>query len=181
MGEIDMGGSGTAANGFVPMGQSGGGFLSGIPWWVYLIVILVGLAISNFCLVKYGVARRRTTAAPIPGAPPPLPGATAPGGGGSGFLIGGLAAGLLLVVAPLVVMLIMKPWGDNWIVGRWSENPGCVGDSVEFGSDGFATFRGDRKPYTLEGHQITVNGRTETITHNGDQFTVDNETFNRCT
>lgn len=175
-----MGGSGQAANGFVPMGQaSGGGFLSGIPWWAYVIVMVLGLAISVFCLVRHNMARRRAMAPPMPGSPPPLGGASAPGGG-NGLLIAAVGATLLLVLAPLVLMLVMKPWNSNWLVGRWSENPGCMGETVEFTSDGFAIARGDRKPYRLEGDRIIVNGQTETIQHDGDHFTVRGETFTRC-
>lgn len=185
--------SGPATNGFAPMGSSGGSFLGGIPWWVYLIVILVGLAISIFCFVKYGAARRQAALAPLPGSPPPLPGAPPPlpgappplagtplPGGGNGFLIGGIASAALLVLAPLIVMLIVQPWNSNWLVGRWGQNAACTGETVEFTSDGFVIARNDRKPYLLDGDQITVEGRTQTIRHDGDQFTVDGETFMRC-
>jgi hypothetical protein len=193
--------SGPATNGLVPMGQSDGGFLSGIPWWAYVIVILIGLGLSIFCFVQYSAARRRAammmplpgSPPPLPGAPPPLPGAPPPlagsppplagpppSGAGNGFLIGGIMSALLLVVAPLVVMLIMQPWGGNWIVGRWSAHPGCVGESVEFTSGGTLLADGHSRAYRLDGDQLTVDGRTQTVRREGDRFSVDNETFYRC-
>lgn len=182
-----MGGTGSNGNGLMGMAPTGGGgsFLSGIPWWAYLIVILIGLGISIFCFVQYKAARRRAMVAPLPCSPPPLPGAPPPPpaplpGAGNGFLISGIASGLLLVLAPLIVMLIMQPWGDNWIVGRWSERPGCMGDTVEFTSGGMLISEGLTKAYRLDGDRITVDGRTETVQHDGDRLTVRSETMYRC-
>jgi hypothetical protein len=180
--------SGPGQNGLI-VGQSGGSFLSGIPWWAYVIVILIGLGLSVFCFVQYSAARRRAAmmAVPIPGSPPPLPGAppplagSPPPGAGNGFLIGGIVSALLLVLAPLVVMLVMQPWGSNWIVGRWSARPGCAGESVEFTSEGILLADGHSMPYRVDGDQVTVNGRTQTVRHDGDRLTTDNETFYRCT
>ena len=188
-----MGGSGQGTNDFVGMGQSGGSFLSGIPWWAYVIVILIGLGLAIFCFVQYSAARRRAAMTalagsppPLPGAPPPLPGAppplagSPPPGTGNGFLIAGIASAVLLVLAPLIVMLIMQPWGDNWIVGRWSARPGCVGETVEFTSGGTLLADGRSMPYRVEGDRVTVNGRTQTVRHDGDRLSTDSETLYRC-
>lgn len=181
-----MGGTGQVENGLIAIGQTDGGFLSGIPWWAYAIVILIGLGLSSFCFIQYRAARRRAVIMPLPGAPPPLPGAppplagSPPPGAGSGFLIGGIASAVLLVLAPLVVMLIMQPWGDNWIVGRWSTRPGCVGETVEFTSAGTLIADGRSRPYRVDGDQVTVDGRTQTVRHDGDRIIAGNETFYRC-
>jgi hypothetical protein len=181
-------------NDLIAMGQSGSSFLSGIPWWAYVIVMLIGLGLSIFCFVQYSAARRRAAMTalagsppPLPGAPPPLPGAppplagSPPPGAGNGFLIGGIAAALLLVLAPLVAMLIMQPWkGDSWIVGRWSERPGCVGDSVEFTRDGALISQLRNGPYRLEGDQLTFDGRTQTVRHDRDSLSIGSETMYRC-
>jgi hypothetical protein len=74
----------------------------------------------------------------------------------------------------------MQPWGDNWIVGRWSARPGCVGDTVEFTSGGTLIADGRSMPYRVEGDRVTVNGRTQTVRHDGDRLITDNETFYRC-
>src|SRR5207237_5455667 len=126
----------------------------------FVIVILVGLGLSIFCFIKYSAARRRAAMQPLPGSPPPLPGAppplagTPPPGSGSSFLIGGIASALLLVLAPLVAMLIVQPWAsDSWIVGRWSERPGCVGETVQFTRDGAAISELRNGPYRLAADQ----------------------------
>ena len=178
---------GNDASGFQPglPPVSGGG--SGLPWWVYLIIILIGVAVSIFCFVQYAAARRRAGLAPALAGPPPLPGApppppaAPPPGTGNGFLVAGIGAALLLVLAPLVVMLIMKPWGsDSWIVGRWSERPGCMGDTVEFTSGGTLIAEGRSGPYRLEGDQLTFNGQTQTVRREGDRIIARSETLYRC-
>lgn len=158
---------------------AGGGLY--IAWWLYVIVILIGLALSVFLFLKHSAARRLAALPPVPGAPPPLAG-TLPPGGGKGFLIGAIASALLLVLAPLVVMLILQPWNssDSWIVGRWSERPGCVGDSVQFTRDGSVISAMRNGPYRLEGDQLTFDGRTQTIRHDGDTMSVGSETLYRC-
>lgn len=159
--------------------ESGTGLF--IPWWVYLIVILIGLGLTVFFLIQSASAKRRATVPLQPGAPPPLPGA-APVGNGKGYLIAGIVSALLLVLAPLIVMLILQPWngGGSWIVGRWSERPGCGGDIVEFTRDGNIIAERGSGPYRLEGDRLTFNGRTEMVSHSGDSFAIDNETLYRC-
>ena len=148
----------------------GGGF--SIPWWVYLIVILIGVGLSAFLFVNYAAARRRATIPPPPGV--------MPAGDGSGLLIGAIACIVLLVVTPLILMLVLKPGQGDWIVGRWSQTPGCMGDTVEFTRDGTVIADGERSPYRLEGDQISTDRRTMTIQHDGDQFTIQGRTFTRC-
>jgi hypothetical protein len=149
---------------------SGGGF--SIPLWVYLVVILVGVALAILFFLLSASAKRRASLPPMPG--------TAPAGNGSGFLIAGIASAILLVLAPLVVMLIMKPWAADSIVGRWSLDARCTGEVIEFTSDGIATADGRSKPYRLEGDQLTVGELTQPIQHNGDQLTIEGRTLSRC-
>lgn len=168
-------------NSSLPAGLSEAGTGLYIAWWLYLIVILIGLGLSVFFFLRYSAARRRASLPPVPGAPPPLAGQAA-AGNGNGFLIAGIGSAVLLVLAPLIVMLVLQPWSGSgsWIVGRWSERPGCMGDTIEFTRDGTLMAEGRSGHYQLEGDQLTFNGLTQTVRHDGDRFSARSETFYRC-
>ena len=82
------------------------GVLAGIPWWVYLIVILVGVALTILFATLWLGNRRRA------GSFPPGPGMH-PASSGTGLLMGAIVSGVLLVLAPLVIMLIAQPWNGS--------------------------------------------------------------------
>jgi hypothetical protein len=144
-----------------------------MPWWAYVIIMVVGLALTILFAILWTSARRR----------PQWPGGPS-GTGGTGLLIGAIISFLLLVLTPLVLMLILQPWdsggrgrsGDldapmgsaaagtipanaSFLVGKWSGEPDCV-RQMEFRADGsMVNHRGQIASWSAEGSppMVTLN------------------------
>ena len=92
-----------------------GRFFGSIPWWVYVIVMVVGLALTILFALLFARAKRRPAAAPtVPGGPPVRT-------GGTGFLVGAIVSLLLLLITPLVIMLVAQPWNRSSSYSRASD------------------------------------------------------------
>jgi hypothetical protein len=90
-----------------------GRFFGNIPWWLYVILILLGVALSLLFFILWGKARRRAAFQAPPGAPV--------SGTGTGLLVGAILTSVLLVLAPLIIMLVAQPWSRTGSSSRSSE------------------------------------------------------------
>ena len=125
-----------------------------IPWWVYVIFMVLGLGLTILFAVLWAGARRR--ARMYPGAP-----------GGTGFLVGAILSFVLLLIAPLVAMLILQPWdsgrssrGDRGDRGDFAGTPSSTSTTdgrwrVTFTVDN-VTYSGEYRPSSGAGPMVLV-------------------------